>query len=104
MAFSRYKKFVENGNHKIVPFIKIKQRPTDFYVIYDRSKMRMDTLSYKYYKDPNYGWLIMQANPSYGSLEFNILDGKQLRIPYPLNDVLKQYEDDIDAYEKLYGI
>ena len=60
----------------------------------------MDTLSYKYYGDSNYGWLIMQANPKYGSLEFLIPNGVTLRIPYPLNTAKTRYESGILAYQR----
>ena len=46
----------------------------------------------------------MQANPEYGSLEFMIPDGAKLRIPFPLDTVIAQYNRDVDKYEKLYGL
>jgi hypothetical protein len=46
----------------------------------------------------------MQANPEYGSLEFKIPDGSRIRIPYPLESVISQYNNDIDVYEELYGL
>ena len=49
------------------------------------------------FNDPNYDWLIMQANPQYGSLEFNIPDGARLRIPYPLDTVIARYNADYPA-------
>ena len=45
----------------------------------------------------------MQANPQYGSLEFNIPDGARLRIPYPLDTVIARYNADVDRYITLYG-
>jgi hypothetical protein len=41
---SRYDKFVSDGKCEYVPFIPIIKQSTDYYVIYDSSKMRMDTL------------------------------------------------------------
>lgn len=61
-------------------------------------------LSYKYYGDANYGWLILQANPSLGSMEFNIPDNASIRIPYPLNDALKRYEASVANYNAENGI
>jgi hypothetical protein len=46
--------------------------------------------------------LILQANPQYGSLEFNIPDGSELRIPYPLNAAIDGYQKSIERYNKLY--
>ena len=44
----------------------------------------------------------MQANPQYGSLEFNIPDKVELRIPYPLDISLKDYKKSIEEYNKYY--
>ena len=63
---------------------------------------RLDLLSYQYYSDPNYGWLILQANPTIGNMEFEIQDGERIRIPLPLDQVLIQYDTDIDKYNKYY--
>ena len=64
MNYSRYKSFVSNGSYKNVPFIGIPVRGTDCYTYYEVGKTRLDLLSYQYYNDPNFGWLILQANPS----------------------------------------
>lgn len=104
MSYDRYKKFRNNGYIKNVPFIPIEKKNTDLYEIYEPGKTRLDLLSYQYYDDPNYDWLIMQANPEYGSLEFRIPQGARLRIPFPLNSTLSKYNEDIDTYEKYYGL
>lgn len=104
MSYDRYKKFKYNGVVKNVPFIKIPIRNTDAYEYYTREWSRLDLLSYKYYGDANYGWLILQANPEYASAEFELNDGVLLRIPLPLEQVLLQYDNDIDNYKKLYSV
>ena len=76
--------------------------PTDYYVHHDVNT-RLDMLSYDYYGDPNYGWLIMQANPEYGSLEFKIPQNALLRIPFPLELAITNYNEGIRKYKKLYG-
>lgn len=96
--YDRYSRFREDGNIKIVPFLKIDEYDTDIVITFNKRTMRMDTLSYKYYGDANYGWLIMQANPKYGSMEFSIPDGISLRIPYPLNTAKTRYENAIQKY------
>ena len=100
---SRYNEFINNGKIECVPFIPIIKQATDYYVEYDAITMRMDILSHEYYGNPNYGWIILQANPQYGSLEFLIEDGSILRIPYPLENALIQYKADIKKYKKIYG-
>ena len=100
MSLSRYKKFIKNGAIELVPFISIPKRNSDYYIRYKQDKMRMDILSSDYYNDPNYGWLILQANPEYGSLEYNIPDKSELRIPYPLDISLSDYRKSIENYNK----
>ena len=102
--YRRYTKFVREGKCLIVPFIPIPNRSTDFYEKYETGVTRLDLLSYKYYNSPDYAWLILQANPQYGSLEFLFPDGSDIRIPYPLDNVLEGYDAGIKEYEKLYGV
>ena len=104
MAYNRYKSFIVNGAFKRVPFIKIPKRSSDIYVYYEVGVTRLDLLSYQYYNDPNYGWLILQANPEYSSLEFKLEDGAKIRIPYPLESAIQGYEDEIKKYDRLNGI
>lgn len=104
MSYNRYKSFVTDGTYKKIPFIKIPESVSDFYIYYEIGKTRLDLLSYQYYNDSNYGWLILQANPQVGSLEFNIEDGARLRIPYPLENAIQLYESEIKNYSKLYGL
>lgn len=101
--YNRYSKFTIDGNNKIVPFIRIPRIGSDLIITFDKSKMRMDMLSYKYYGDANYGWLIMLANPQYGSMEFSIPDMVDLRIPYPLQTALNRYENSIEDYKNKNG-
>jgi hypothetical protein len=104
MNYNRYESFMSNGSYKKVPFIEIPVRGTDCYAFYEVGKTRLDLLSYQYYNSPNYGWLILQANPQYGSLEFKIENGSKIRIPYPLEQAIQGYENDIAKYVKLYGL
>lgn len=98
--YDRYKLFRGNGVSDLVPNLKISIESTDLTVTYDKDKMRMDNLSYKYYGDPNFGWLILLANPRYGSMEFEIENGVELRIPYPLQSALNRYESCVNQLLK----
>lgn len=102
--YRRYSKFTREGKSLIVPFISIPNRNSDYYETYQSGVTRLDLLSYKYYKTPDYAWIILQANPQYGSLEFLIPDGSEIRIPYPLDIVLEGYDASIKEYDKIYGI
>lgn len=94
--YDRYEKFRDGNQFKVVPGITIPYSGSDLYITYHKDTMRMDMLSYKYYNDPNFGWLIMMANPHLGSLEFSIPDLSTLRIPYPLQTAIKAYETAIN--------
>lgn len=101
-TYDRYSNFRIDGQFKIVPFIDIPVKSTDFYETYKKNITRLDILSYEYYGDANYAWLILQANPEYGSMEYDIPDAATLRIPYPLNDTLTRYNEAVEEYYRLY--
>ena len=102
-TYDRYASFRNNGTVAMVPFIEIPIRDTDRYETYQVNKTRLDILSYEYYDDANYGWLIMQANPQYGANEFSIPDGAEIRIPYPLALAVDSYINGIKTYNEYYG-
>ena len=104
MAYDRYNRFRTDGSVGIPPAVPIPQKATDFYETYVRGVTRLDLVSYDYYGDPGYDWLILMANPDLGNMEFEIPDGSTLRIPYPLNLTLENYANQIERYIRLYGI
>lgn len=93
MGYSRYEGYVNDNGCAIMPKININRTSTDLVITFRKNTMRLDSLSYKYYGDANYAWLIMLANPKYGSLEYRIPDGVRLLIPYPLDDALRRYKN-----------
>jgi hypothetical protein len=94
--FNRYEYFTENGEHKIVPGIEIPIRSTDKFTKYKKGKDRLDKMSQEYYSTPLFGWLIMLANPTLGSLEFEIPDNSIIRIPFPLINTLQDYKKGVE--------
>lgn len=100
--YDRYSKFRSDNTIELVPFIKIPMHAEDLFIQYRRGTTRMDILSNEYYGNPNYGWVILQANPEYGSMEFEIPDGVTLRIPFPLETVIAEYKEGIDEYKEKY--
>lgn len=97
--YDRYSKLKEDGQvFERIPFAKVQRADSDLYVTFNKSRMRMDMLSYKYYGDPNYGWLILQANPAFKGFEFSIPDGVTLRIPYPLDSAISRYESSLNSW------
>lgn len=104
-TYSRYKSFIGgDGAINIVPFIKIQPQNSDKYTYWELGKSRLDLLSYRYYNDAGYGWLILQANPHLPSIEFLIENGEKIRIPYPLESALIQLENDIKLNKQIEGI
>ena len=100
--YDRYINFRTANSVSPMPFIKIPEKTTDIKDVYHKGRDRMDKISNKYYGNPFLGWLILLANPEYG-MEFDIPDNTVIRIPYPLNDSLQQYIDQVNNYKKLYG-
>ena len=104
MEFNRYSKLYRNGTITKMPPVTINTMATDYHEQYIRGKSRLDNISFNYYGNPDYGWLILLANPNVGGLEFNIPDGTMLRIPFPLELALEDYNNKIEIYDSLYGM
>lgn len=100
---NRYTKFLVNGEHTVVPFVNVPSKPGDKRHIFKVGKSRMDKISQQYYGAPYFGWLILQANPQFGGLEWNIPDGTVLTIPFPLLISLQDYYAALDTYFYYYG-
>ena len=102
--YDRYSNFKINNDFKCLPLIKVIKQSTDILIQYKSNRTRLDIVSNTYYGVPYYGWLIMLANPQYGGLEFDIPEGAELRVPYPLFNALRAYEKAIETYDVLYKI
>lgn len=103
LYFDRYSDFSQNGNVTPIPGIKLTPKRTDKQVVYKKGFSRLDKFSQQYYRNPYHGFLILLANPEFGGLEFNIPDNSIIRIPFPFNETLEQYQREVDLYKKLYG-
>ena len=101
--YNRYKQFTINGKNITVPFLGLPSKPSDKKVIYKIGKSRLDKLSQLYYNSPYFGWLILEANPGIGSIEWDIPDGRLLTVPYPLIASLQDYKQRADNYFFYYG-
>jgi hypothetical protein len=97
MAIGRYRQLVTpKRTMQTMPGIIISDRESDKYVIYNSDKMRLDTISADIYGDDLYNWLILLSNPEY-PLEFDIPNNTVIRVPFPLNDVISEYEQKVVA-------
>lgn len=102
-TFDRYAQF-RNGNEiGIVKYGNVPEKDSDKFIVYEKGVTRLDQVSYQFYGSSNYAWLILQANAKYGSLEFRIPDGVTLRIPYPLNVSLTDYQKSIEKNKEYYS-
>lgn len=103
--YNRYSQFTTDSQvSSRVPFIEIPKAMSDLFIVFDKKTMRLDMLSYKYYGDSQYGWLILQANPTYGGFEFSIPDGVTFRIPYPIDSALARYESGVNKWKSEHGL
>lgn len=101
--YNRYTPFQINGQSSVVPYVPITSKPSDKVYVYKVGRSRLDMVSQEYYGTPFFGWLILMANPEFGGLENNILDGSMLNIPYPLITSLQDYKLAVDNYFYYYG-
>jgi hypothetical protein len=101
MAYDRYASVRTENDFRMLPFGEIPKSKNDRIIIYKKGQIRLDQISSQYYDSPDYAWLILQANPELGSIENFITDGSVLRIPYPLEDTINIYLNDIKTYKEL---
>lgn len=90
-TFNRYDMLKREGVIGVVPHVKLNKKSSDYFETYVSGISRLDRISYEYYGDPNYDWLILTANPELPSMEFEIPNNTVLRIPYPLDNTLNEY-------------
>jgi hypothetical protein len=100
--YDRYRDFRRNGKVSTLPFITLPTKVSDKRVVVDKTT-RFDKLSQQYYGNPYHGWLILQANPEFGGLEFDIPETTVIIIPFPLNKSLEDYQSQVERYKRLYG-
>ena len=67
---------------------KIKPHSSDSFVVMVE-KTRLDHLAYKFYKNPNYWWILASANDIKGTMYTEL--GIQLRIPRDISYILAEF-------------
>lgn len=101
--YDRYKAFRVNSGVEPIPGILVPNASTDKNYVYKKGESRLDIISNDYYNNPYSGWLIMQANPQFGGLEFNIPDNTVIRVPFPFGDAISRYITQVSIHKQLYG-
>lgn len=104
MSYNRYQILNRNGAILKMPHITLSEKASDYYTVYKRGSSRLDNISYDYYGDAGFDWLILLANQDIADLEFQIPDNATIRIPFPLSDTLEEYSEKINTYDLLYGL
>jgi hypothetical protein len=100
-SYDFYKHFRRDGQVVPMPFIRIPERDTDRWAVYVQGQTKVSLLSDSYYGSPFYDKLILMANPQHGGLEWDIPDGALVRIPYPLDEALEDYDQKArEAYKR----
>jgi hypothetical protein len=101
--YNRYLNFLINGRQTVVPYVNLQSKTSDQRYIYKKNVSRLDKISQEYYGTPYFGWLILQGNPQFGGLEWNIYDGAIITIPFPLLGSLQDYKSALDTHFYYYG-
>lgn len=81
-----------------LPTINIKKRPTDIYVT--KGFKRLDQLAYDFYDDADLWKIILIANPLFKN-DFTIHHNVVIRVPYPINDVLNEINEQLDIVTRI---
>ena len=90
MALDRYQFTKKLSNDKLnsTRYPMFEKQVTDRY-IFSREGDRLDLLATEFYNDPRFWWVLAQAN-ELGKGSLIVPPGKQLRIPFPIDQLLKQ--------------
>ncbi len=94
MPYDFFKLLKQDTILKNMPPIKIKKRETDKFVLYNKEKTRLDVIAGDIYFDETLSRVILWANPEY-FYEFDIPNNTSIRIPFPIQDVLKEISSKI---------
>jgi hypothetical protein len=87
MSLNRY---INISKEPLIDFIKIPVLPTDEYIQYKVGVTVFDNLSFEYYGNSEYSYLIKNANPQ-KIFEFDFENGDIIRIPLPLQSAIDRY-------------
>jgi len=89
MALDRYQ-FTKKDNQSrwlVSRLPNIPEQDSDRF-IFSREGDRLDSIANEFYDDPRFWWVIAESNPGLGHGTFSIPPGRQLRIPFPIDNLL----------------
>ncbi len=89
MALDRYQ-FTKKDNQSRWLVSRLPNIPTQDSdrFIFSREGDRLDSIANEFYQDPRFWWVIAEANPGLGHGTLNVSPGRQLRIPFPIDNLL----------------
>ena len=92
MSLDRYQFTKKSGDRYLTTkYPSFPKQSTDLYII-SRETDRLDLLSNEFYKDPRYWWVLAEAN-NVGKGTMIVPSGLQLRIPFPITDLLDRLRE-----------
>jgi hypothetical protein len=85
------KKSIEgNQYYKRIVYPIIPRSDQDLYV-FTTEEDRYDLLALQFYKSPELWWVISRANPEHTGASLFPGSGLQIRIPFPIQDIINEY-------------
>lgn len=81
----------QQDRYQTTRYPKFTKKQSDLYII-SREGDRLDLIANEFYKDPRYWWVLAEAN-NVGKGTMIIKPGLQLRIPFPITDLLDQLRE-----------
>ena len=76
--------------YRRVVYPTIPRSNQDLYV-FTTEEDRYDLLALQYYKSADLWWVISLANPQYSNASLLPGGGTQIRIPFPIQDIINEY-------------
>ncbi len=102
MYTNRYQPFERDGKQVTPSYVKLPEKGSDTFATYKIGRVRLDKISEEKYGNPYHGWLIMLGNPQYAT-EYDIPDNALLRVPFPMDLSVREYERQVKLNKRLYG-
>ena len=102
MYYSIYIPFRINEKLTDIPFVKLPTKSTDLTHVWNKLSDRMDTVSEQFYSNPFGGKFILMANATICKNEDEIPDGTILVIPFPYNDALQRWLNEVEKLKQYY--
>lgn len=81
----------QQDRYQTTRYPKFPNQESDLYII-SREGDRLDLLANEFYEDPRYWWVLAEAN-NIGKGTMIIPAGLQIRIPFPITDILNKLRD-----------